>query len=189
MGALQPSEEPYLKTGVIRLAKNRMLWLLVLMLSATVTGTVISSFEDALAVLPILMVFIPMLMDTGGNAGSQSSTLIIRGMALGEIDSKKLLVVLWKEVRIGFLCGIALGFVNFFRVYFMNGRNAVLALTVTVSLVITVIMAKMVGCMLPIVAKKFKVDPAIMAAPLITTIVDGTSLIIYLSIAKLIFKI
>jgi magnesium transporter len=189
MGALKPSEEPYMKTGVIQLAKNRMLWLLVLMLSATVTGMVISSFEDALAVLPILIVFIPMLMDTGGNAGSQSSTLIIRGMALGEIESKNLLVVLWKEIRIGFLCGIFLGFINFIRIYLMNGRNPVLALTVTMSLFLTIIIAKTVGCMLPIVAKKFKVDPAIMAAPLITTIVDAASLLIYFSIAKLIFEL
>ncbi|AEF80944.1 magnesium transporter [Leadbettera azotonutricia] len=189
MGALQPSEEPYMKTGIIQLAKNRMLWLLVLMLSATVTGAVLSGFEDALAVLPILVIFIPMLMDTGGNAGSQSSTLIIRGMALGEIESKNLLEVLWKEVRIGFLCGIVLGFINFIRVYLMNGRNAVLAFAVTMSLFCTIIIAKMVGCMLPIVAKKIKVDPAIMAAPLITTIVDAASLLIYFSIAKLIFKI
>jgi magnesium transporter len=178
-----------MKTGVIQLAKNRMLWLLVLMLSATVTGMVISNFEEALAVLPILIVFIPMLMDTAGNAGSQSSTLIIRGMALGEIESKNLLVVLWKEMRIGFLCGIFLGFVNFIRIYLMNGRDVVLALTVTASLFITIILAKMVGCMLPILAKKIKVDPAIMAAPLITTIVDAASLLIYFSIAKLIFKI
>jgi magnesium transporter len=189
MAALQPSEEPYMKTKIITLAKNRILWLLVLMLSATVTGSIISSFEDALAVLPILVAFIPMLMDTGGNACSQSSTLIIRGMAVGEIESKDIFAVLWREIRVGFICGIVLGLVNFIRIYLMNGRNPFLSLTVTVSLCITIIMAKMAGCILPILAKKIKVDPAIMAAPLITTIVDGASLVIYFSIAKLAFNL
>jgi magnesium transporter len=159
------------------------------MLSATITGGVISGFEDALAILPALVAFIPMLMDTGGNAGSQSSTLVIRGMALGEIRLGDILRVLWREVRIASLCGIGLGLVNFARIYLMNGKNAVLALTVTLSLFTTVLMAKSVGCILPMVAKRLKVDPAIMAAPLITTIVDGASLIIYFSIAKAVFSI
>jgi magnesium transporter len=189
MNALAPSDEPYLKTSIIRLAKNRILWLLVLMLSATITGGVISGFEESLAVLPALVAFIPMLMDTGGNAGSQSSTLIIRGMALGEIRLRDLLRVLWREVRIGGLCGTALGIVNFVRIYLMNGKNWLLSLTVTASLFATVVMAKTAGCILPMIAKKLKVDPAIMAAPLITTIVDGASLIIYFSIAKIIFRI
>jgi magnesium transporter len=189
MNALNPSDDPYLKTSVLRLARNRILWLLVLMLSATVTGGIISSFEDALAVLPVLVAFIPMLMDTGGNAGSQASTLIIRGMAVGEIELKDIIKVIWKEIRIGTLCGIALGLVNFIRIYLMNGRDLILAAAVTVSLFFTVLMAKGVGCMLPMVAKKLNIDPAIMAAPLITTIVDGASLIVFFSIAKVVFKL
>jgi magnesium transporter len=189
MNALAPSDEPYLKTSILKLAGNRIVWLLALMLSATITGGVISGFEDALALLPALVAFIPMLMDTGGNAGAQSSTLIIRGMALGEIRLRDMLRVLWREVRIAALCGLALGAVNFARIYFMNGRNAVLAFTVTASLFATVLMAKSAGCILPMVAKKLKVDPAIMAAPLITTVVDGASLVIYFSIAKSVFSI
>jgi magnesium transporter len=189
MSALAPSDEPYLETGIVRLARNRILWLLVLMLSATITGAIISSFEAGLAVLPVLMAFIPMLMDTGGNAGSQSSTLIIRGMAVGEIHLKDLISVVWREIRIGTICGLALGAVNFIRVYLMNGRNFMLSLTVTLALFCTILTAKTVGGLLPIAAKRFKIDPAIMAAPLITTIVDAVSLIIYFSIAKVFFKL
>jgi magnesium transporter len=189
MNALHPSDEPYLKAGILSLAKNRILWLLVLMLSATVTGGIISGFEDALAVLPALVAFIPMLMDTGGNAGSQSSTLIIRGMALGEIGLGDIIKVVWREIRIGAICGLALALVNFIRIYLMNGKNLLLSAAVTASLFCTVLMAKTVGCILPMIAKRFKIDPAIMAAPLITTIVDGASLIIYFSIAKVFFKL
>jgi magnesium transporter len=189
MNALRPSDEPYLKTSVVRLAKNRIIWLLALMLSAAITGGVISAFENALAILPILVAFIPMLMDTGGNAGSQSSTLIIRGMALGEISLRDIIRVLWKEIRIGALCGLGLGLINFVRIYLMNGKNLFLSLTVTASLFVTILMAKSVGCILPMVAKRLKIDPAIMAAPLITTIVDGASLIIYFSIAKTVFHL
>ncbi|MDR1586733.1 MAG: magnesium transporter [Treponema sp.] len=184
MGALNPSEEPYLKTSILKLARNRIVWLLFLMLSATITGGIISGFEDALAVLPVLVVFIPMLMDSGGNAGTQTSTLIIRGMALEEISFRDTAVVLWKEICIGFLCGLGLGLINFLRIYLMNGQNAALSLTVTLSLLITIIMAKSIGCLLPLAAKKLKIDPAIMAAPLITTIIDGASLVVYFSIAK-----
>jgi magnesium transporter len=189
MNALAPSDDPYLKTSIVKLARNRIVWLLVLMLSATITGGVISNFEDALTILPILVAFVPMLMDTGGNAGSQASTLIIRGMALGEIHLQDIIKVLWREIRIGALCGLCLGAVNFIRVYLMNGRSAVLAFTVTLSLFATILMAKGVGCTLPMIAKRLKLDPAIMAAPLITTIVDGASLVIYFSMAKIIFKI
>jgi magnesium transporter len=189
MNALVPSDEPYLKTSVLRLAKNRILWLLVLMLSATITGSIISGFEDALSLLPVLVAFIPMLMDTGGNAGAQSSTLIIRGMAIGEIRFKDILKVVWREIRIGVLCGLALGLVNFVRIYLMNGRNAALSLVVTLSLCATVVLAKTIGCILPMLAKKIRLDPAITAAPLITTIVDGASLVIYFSIAKMMLGI
>jgi magnesium transporter len=159
------------------------------MLSATITGSIIAGFEDALAILPVLIAFIPMIMDTGGNAGSQSSTLIIRGMALGEVGFKDIAVVLWKEIRVGFLCGLVLGGINFIRIYLMNGKNSLLALAVTASIVLTLIMAKTIGCILPMVAKKLRVDPAIMAAPLITTIVDAAALAVYFSIASLIFKL
>jgi magnesium transporter len=189
MNALAPSDEPYLKTSILKLARNRIVWLLVLMLSATITGGIIAGFKDALAILPVLVAFIPMLMDTGGNAGAQASALVIRGMALGEIRLRDILRVLWREIRIAALCGIALGIVNFVRIYFMNGKNAVLAFTVTLSLFATVLTAKSVGCILPMFAKRLKVDPAIMAAPLITTVVDGASLIIYFSIAKAVFSI
>jgi magnesium transporter len=189
MNALAPSDEPYLKTSILKLARNRIVWLLVLMLSATITGGIISGFEDTLVILPALVAFIPMLMNTGGNAGAQSSALIIRGMALGEIRLRDILRVLWREIRIAAICGIVLGAVNFARIYLMNGRNAVLALTVTLSLFATVLTAKSAGCILPMFAKRLKVDPAIMAAPLITTIVDGTSLIIYFSIARVVFSL
>ena len=189
MAALNPSEEPYMKTGIFMQSRNRIFWLLFLMLSATITGSIISGFEDSLAVLPALVAFIPMLMDTGGNAGSQSATLIIRGIALDEIEFRDILKVLWIELRVGVICGLALGAVNFIRVYLMNGHDYLLCLTITVSLIATMILAKSVGCVLPLVAKRIKMDPAIMAAPLITTIVDGVSLIIYFSIARMILKI
>ncbi|WP_461246394.1 magnesium transporter [Treponema sp. R6D11] len=186
MNALAPSDDPYLKTGVFQLARNRIIWLLVLMLSATITGLIISNFEAGLAALPILVAFIPMLMDTGGNAGSQSSTLIIRGMAIGEITPKDIIRIVWKEVRVGLICGLALGTINFIRIYLMNGQNLMLCVTVTLSVCCTIIIAKTVGCVLPLAAKCLKIDPAVMAAPLITTIVDAVSLIIYFLFAKMI---
>ena len=189
MGALAPSHEPYLKTSIYNLAKNRIIWLMVLMLSATITGSIISSFEDGLSVLPALIAFIPMLMGTGGNAGAQSSTLIIRGMAVGEVHLKDVISVVWKEIRVGALCGLALGTVNFIRVYLMNEHNPMLSLVVTLALFCTILIAKTIGGLLPILAKKMKIDPAIMAAPLITTTVDATSLIVYFSIAKAILGI
>jgi len=186
MAALVPSDDPYLKTSIFQHAKNRFLWMLILMLSATITGGIISSFEEGLMVLPILMSFIPMLMNTGGIAGSQSSTLIIRGLAVGEIVLKDIFIILWKELRIGILCGLGLSVVNFIRVFFTNNRDWLLCLTITLSLFCTILMAKTVGSVLPILAKRLKIDPAIMSAPLLTTIVDAVSLIIYFSIAKVI---
>ncbi|MCL2809153.1 MAG: magnesium transporter [Treponema sp.] len=186
MAALVPSDDPYLKTTVFKHAKNRFLWMLILMLSATITGTIISSFENGLMALPILMAFIPMLMNTGGIAGSQSSTLIVRGMAVGEIGLRDIAIVLWKELRVGILCGLGLGLVNFIRVFIMNDQNWKLCLTITLSLFCTILMAKTVGSVLPILAKRIKIDPAIMSAPLLTTIVDAVSLIIYFSVAKII---
>ncbi|GHV84715.1 magnesium transporter MgtE [Spirochaetia bacterium] len=189
MAALNPSDEPYLKTPILKLTRNRIVWLLVLMLSATVTGSIVAGFEDALAVLPILVVFIPMLMDTGGNAGSQTSTLIIRGMAVGEIQSRDVLRVLGREICIAVFCGLGLGLINYVRIYLMYGRSSNLCITVTLSLIVTIVIAKSIGCILPLVAKKLRMDPAVMAAPIITTLVDGTSLAVYFSIAKGIFKL
>jgi len=187
MAALVPSDDPYLKTSIVRHAKNRFLWMLILMLSATITGTIISSFENGLMVLPILMSFIPMLMNTGGIAGSQSSTLIIRGMAVGEIGLGDILIIVWKEIRVGMLCGLGLGAVNFIRVFIMNNKDVKLCFTITLSLFCTICMAKTVGSILPIIAKRLKIDPAIMSAPLLTTMVDALSLVIYFSIAKVFF--
>ena len=189
MAALNPSDESYMKTGIFKQSRNRIFWLMFLMLSATITGTIISHFEEALTVLPILIAFIPMLMDTGGNSGCQSSALMIRGLALGEISFKNTFTVLWLELRVAFLCGFALAAVNFIRVYLMHGRDILLCLTISVSLIATVVMAKTVGCLLPLAAKKIKLDPALMAAPLITTIADAASLIVYFSIASMILRI
>lgn len=183
MAAMAPSEKPYLKTGVLQLAKNRIVWLLVLMFSSMITGGVLGKYENAFAAIPLLVTFIPMLTDTGGNAGSQSSTLIIRGMAVGEIEARDMFKVLWKELRVGALVGIVLGAANYLRLILMYPGNEMLCMTVVLSLFVTVVLAKTVGCVLPILAKMCKMDPAIMAAPLITTIVDGFSLVIYFQIA------
>ena len=183
MAAMLPSEKPYLKTGVFQLAKNRIAWLLILMVSSMITGGILAKYEAAFAVIPLLVTFIPMLTDTGGNAGSQSSTMIIRGMAVGEIDPGDLFKVLWKELRVGVIVGMILGFVNYVRLVILYPGREMLCLTVVLSLMATVIIAKTIGCMLPIAAKVFHMDPAIMAAPLITTIVDAVSLIIYFQLA------
>lgn len=183
MAAMVPSEKPYLKTSVLMLAKNRILWLLLLMFSSMITGGILGKYENAFAVLPLLVTFIPMLTDTGGNAGSQSSTLIIRGMAVGEIEPGDFLKVFWKEFRVGMVVGVILGAVNYIQLIIRFPGNETVCLTVVISLFLTVILAKTVGSVLPMVAKVLKLDPAIMAAPLITTIVDGFSLVIYFQIA------
>lgn len=183
MAAMHPSERPYLKTGVLELAKNRIMWLLVLMISSMLTGGILAKYEHAFAIIPLLVTFIPMLTDTGGNAGSQSSTLIIRGMAVGEILPKDILKVLWKELRVGAIVGVILGLVNFIRLVIMYPGSEMICLTVVISLFMTVILAKTIGGMLPMAAKVLHMDPAIMAAPLITTIVDAFSLVIYFQLA------
>ncbi|MDD2227930.1 MAG: magnesium transporter [Candidatus Cloacimonetes bacterium] len=182
MAALAHSDGDYLETGVFTLARRRVFWLLFLMVSATFTSIIIQSYESALASVVLLTAFIPMLMDTGGNAGSQSATLIIRGMALGEIAIKDYIAVVFKEARVSLIVGLALGVVNFFRIWVFH-HDILLALTVSLSLLFTIILAKTVGCTLPIVARKLKIDPAIMAAPIITTIVDTLSLIVYFKLA------
>lgn len=189
MSAMAPSDKPYLKTGVFSLAKNRIVWLLVLMVSGMITGKILGHYEAAFSVLPILVTFIPMLTDTGGNAGSQSSTLVIRGMAVNEISTKNLLTVLWKEIRVAVIVGFLLAGVNFARLMITENGNWMLSLTVSLALYATVLMAKTIGGILPIIAKKCKLDPAIMAAPLITTIVDACSLVIYFSIAEVLLRI
>ena len=184
MAAMEPNEEPYLKTPALSLAKHRIMWLLVLMISATITGRIIQGFEEVIQSVVILASFIPMLMDTGGNAGSQSSTLIIRGLALGEITTKDYLKVMFKEFRVGFIVAVVLASVNFLRIVFFEKADIMVALTVCGSLFCTVVLAKVVGSLLPMIAKKLKFDPAIMASPLITTIVDAFALIIYFMLAR-----
>jgi len=183
MAAMIPSEKPYLKTSVFQLAKNRIMWLLVLMISSMVTGGILARYESAFAVIPLLVTFIPMLTDTGGNAGSQSSTMIIRGMAVGEIVTKDFFRVIFKELKVAIIVGLILGIVNYIRLIILYPGQEMLCLTVMLSLLITVIVAKTIGGVLPIAAKVFHMDPAIMAAPLITTIVDAVSLIIYFRLA------
>ena len=189
MAAMAPNEEPYLKTPVLSLAKHRIIWLLVLMISATVTGRIIQGFEEVIQSVVILASFIPMLMDTGGNAGSQSSTLIIRGLALGEITTHDYLKVMFKELRVGSVVAIVLSVVNFLRIYFIEHVEFMVGITVCASLFFTVILAKVVGSILPIIAKKLKFDPAIMASPLITTIVDAFALIVYFMLARILLGI
>ncbi len=182
MGALAHNEGDYLETGVFGLARRRIYWLLFLMVSATFTGMIIERYEAALAQVVVLMAFVPMLMDTGGNAGSQSSTLIIRGMALGKIDFKDFFAVLSKEIRVSAVVGVMLGAVNMLRIWLMKG-DWMLGMTVSLAMFATVMAANLVGCTLPLLARKIKVDPAIMAAPVITTIVDALALIVYFRLA------
>jgi len=184
MAAMAPSEDAYLDTKVMVLAKQRILWLLILMVSATISGNIISRYEDILSAVVILTSFVPMLMDTGGNSGSQSSTLVIRGLATGEIQMKDSLKVLWKEFRISLMVGGALAAVNFLRLLLIVRTDYLIGILVSLTLMFTVVIAKLLGGMLPIAAKKLKLDPAIMAGPLITTIADALSLIVYFSMAS-----
>ncbi len=184
MAAMAPSEKSYLKTGVFALAKNRILWLLVLMISGMITGGILGRYEAAFSVMPLLVTFIPMLTDTGGNAGSQSSTLVIRGMAVGDIALSDFPKVLWKELRVSLLVGAVLSLVNLVRLLLSYPGNELVCVTVTLSLFATVVLAKTIGGALPMLAKLVRAAPAIMAAPLITTIVDALSLVLYFTIAS-----
>ncbi|HZK34924.1 MAG TPA: magnesium transporter [Bacillota bacterium] len=184
MAGIQPSEQDYLSTSVFTLSKNRFAWLLFLMISATLTGMVIKRYENILETVMVLAAFIPMLMDTGGNAGSQSATIIIRSLALGELKRNDLGLILWKEFRISLVVGFVLGLLNFVRLYYLDSVHLAIALSISITLVLTVIMAKVIGGALPIVARALKMDPAIMASPMITTIVDTLSLIAYFMIAS-----
>jgi magnesium transporter len=189
MAAMLPSEKPYLKTSVLELAKNRIPWLLLLMFTSLLTGAILVTYENALQVVPLLISFIPMLMDTSGNCGNQSSTMVIRGMAVGDIELRDVVKVAWKELRVGFLCGLVLAAANFVRLLLQYPEQPLVNLVVVLSLVLTVILAKTIGCTLPMLAKRMNLDPAIMAAPLITTIVDACSLMIYFRLACALLKI
>ncbi len=190
MNAMLPTEKTYLKTTVFETWKSRFPWLLLLMVSATFTGSIISNFEDKLAAMTILTAFIPMLMDTGGNSGGQASVTVIRAMSLGEIEFKNYFKVLWKEIRVGFICGISLAAVNFLKILLIDKMllgnseiTLIVDLAICLTLVIEIIFAKMIGCTLPMLAKKCGFDPAVMSSPFITTIVDAVSLLIFFGIS------
>ncbi|MGL4792065.1 MAG: magnesium transporter, partial [Anaerotignaceae bacterium] len=185
MAALMPSDDEYLKTSIFTMSKNRIVWLLVLMISGTLSSMIIGYYESALATCVILTTFFPILMGTGGNAGAQASTLIIRGMAVGEIETKDVLKVVWKELRVSAITGTILGIVNFFRILVLKSAPINVNLAVSTSLIFVVIVAKCIGCTLPMAAKRLKFDPAIMAAPLITTIVDCVALLLFFKAAQI----
>ena len=189
MAAMAPSDKPYLKTGVFSIWLKRIPWLLLLMISATFTGIIISHYESALGQVVILTAFIPMLMDTGGNAGSQASVTIVRGLSVGEIHMKDIFQVLWKEFRVSLLCGITLSVAAFGKAMLIDRTTPLIALVVSITLFASVVVAKLVGCSLPILAKRLKLDPAVMASPFITTIVDAVSLMIYFSVATLLLHL
>ncbi len=189
MAAILPTDKPYMKTSVFDTYKKRIPWLLLLMVSATFTGAIISSFEEALSVYAALIAYIPMLMDTGGNAGGQASVTIIRGLSLGEIEYRDIPRVIWKEIRVAVFCGLSLAVANFAKLMLFDRVGLLVALTVCLTLVFAVIVAMLVGCLLPIGAKRIGFDPAVMASPFITTIVDALSLLLYFRVATLILGI
>ncbi len=183
MAAITPTDKPYTKTSVIETFKKRIPWLLFLMISATFTGAIIQGYQNALASYAVLTMYIPMFMDTGGNAGGQASVTIIRSISLGEVEFSDILKVVWKEMRVAVLCGITLAVVNFAKLMLFDHVGMQVAFIVCLTMVITVMVAKIVGCMLPMLAKQIGFDPAVMASPFITTIVDAVSLVIYFQIA------
>lgn len=198
MAAITPTEKPYFKTGVFQTFKSRIPWLLLLMISATFTGAIISSFEEKLTVFPALIAFIPMLMDTGGNSGSQSSVTIIRGISLGDIEFKDIFRVIWKEIRVALCCSTVLALISFIKMWLVDylifhsfdpEKQIIEIAVVSITLFFTVIVAKFVGCVLPVIAKKIGFDPAVMASPFITTIVDAISLTLYFNIATVLLNI
>ena len=189
MAAILPGDKPYLKTSVFDLWKRRIPWLLLLMISATFTGNIITSFEDKLSAYIVLTAYIPMLMDTGGNCGSQASTTVIRGLSLGEVQFRDLFRVIWKEIRVAVLCSATLAVCNFVKLMLIDRIEMMVALTICLTLIITVCSAKIIGCVLPLLAKKLGFDPAVMASPFITTIVDAISLLVYFGFATIILHI
>lgn len=189
MAAIVPSDKPYMKTSVFETYKKRIPWLLLLMVSATFTGAIITSFEEALSVYASLIAFIPMLMDTGGNAGGQASVTVIRGLSLGEIQYRDVPRVVGKEVGVAFFCGLTLAAANFLKLLLLDKVGLMVAAVVCITLVAAVLMAMLVGCLLPIGAKKLGFDPAVMASPFITTIVDALSLLVYFRVATVMLGI
>ncbi|MCI8561872.1 MAG: magnesium transporter, partial [Dorea sp.] len=190
MAAVTPSDESYFKTTVFKHAKNRIVWLIFLMLASILTGNVISMYENAFSALPILVAFVPLLMGTGGNCGAQTSTLVIRGFSQDEIKLKDFLKVWWKEVRVAILVGTTLALINAIRIFIQYDIGQTkLAVVVGLTLIIVAMLAKSLGCILPMLAKKLKLDPAIMASPLITTIVDTCSVLVYFNLAVLILGV
>ena len=189
MAAITPTDKPYLKMGIVETWKKRVPWLLLLMVSATFTGKIITSFEDALQAQIVLTSFIPMLMDTGGNCGGQSSVTIIRALSLGDVRFGDIFKVIWKEFRVALLCGVTLAIVNFGKLMLLDRVGVFVSLTVCLTMLFTIVFAKFVGATLPILAKKIGFDPAVMASPFITTIVDAISLIIYFKTAGLILGV
>ncbi|MCD7892716.1 MAG: magnesium transporter [Erysipelotrichaceae bacterium] len=183
MAAITPTDQPYMKTSVLDTYKKRIPWLLLLMLSATITGKIITGFEEALSAYVVLTAFIPMLMDTGGNSGSQASVSIIRALSLDELEFSDLPRVIWKEFRVSIMCGITLAICNFFKILIIDQTSVLVAAVVCISLAITIVCAKIVGCSLPMIANKIGFDPAVMASPFITTIVDAISLLVYFNVA------
>ena len=191
MAAITPNDTEYLKTPVVKLFASRVPWLLLLMISATFTGMILSKFEASLAVLPVLTIFIPMLMDTGGNSGSQASVTVIRGISLGQVEFRDFFKVLWRELRVSLMCGGVIGLVAVGKVMLVDHLimhnddvNITVALVVGLTLIATIVCAKLIGCSLPLLAKKIGFDPAVMASPFITTIVDAVSLVVYFSVAS-----
>ena len=196
MSGMTPSEKPYLRSSAFELFKNRIPWLMLMMVSATFTGLIMTAFEDALAAQIALSAFIPMLMGTGGNSGSQSSVTVIRGLSLGELEFADILTILWKEIRTALMCGLALAVVCFVKIWLVDhlmlgneNITMMVDLVVCLALAVTVVLAKMVGCMLPMAAKAVKLDPAVMASPFISTIVDALSLLVYFMFAKMLLHI
>lgn len=189
MAAITPTDKPYLKTGVFETWKKRIPWLLLLMVSATFTSSILSYFESALAAQSALIMFIPMLMDTGGNAGGQASVTIIRGLSLNEITMRDIWRIMWKEIRVALLCGITLAVVTFGKVLLVDRVSVLVALVVSLTILAAILFAKVVGCTLPILAKRIGFDPAVMASPFITTIVDALSLAIYFKIAEMVLHL
>ncbi len=184
MSGLAPAEEPYFKSSMFKLAWNRLPWLMILMLASVLSGAIISRFESVLAVNILLSASIPMLMNTGGNCGQQASTLMVRGIALGEVQFTDIMKAIWTELRVGILVGFALSMVTFVRLLMLNQASVLIALTISFSLYATVVIAKSIGCALPLVAQRLNIDPALAASPLITTLVDAASLLIFFGIAS-----
>ena len=196
MGGVTPVDKPYLRTGVFQFWKARIPWLLILMIGATFTGMILNHFEDSLAAVTALTLFIPMLMDTGGNSGSQASVTVIRALSLGDVEFRDIFAVIWKELRVAFLCGVSLAVVAFGKIMLVDhlllGNDDVtvwVALTVCVTMALVVLMAKLIGCTLPMLAEKLGLDPAVMSSPFITTIVDALSLLIYFAIASAVLHV